>query len=204
MKIKRLPILLIASIVASFTLLPAKSQTHSQAEEQAFRARQDEGSRLHQTYGEHSPQYQQWLQREKGGIAPQQQYPAYRVNPDYSDCQGNSGYRGYKKNKNKRHSDRSWHRYNDNRSNNWNWDAHNWSEQRDYLKNHWSRHDEQRMSALQRQQLDDQMRAQWIQYKQNRWHGNPTWNQYSDPGFLDYIHTRNPSLMQTLRTQIGF
>lgn len=204
MKNKRLSIILLSAAVAFFAMLPASSQTPYQTEEQAFRARQDEGSRLHQTYGEHSPQYQQWLQREKGIAPSQQPYPAYRENPNYSGYQGDSGYRGRKKNKHKRHFDRSWNSCNDNRSNNWNWDAHNWSEQRDYLKNHWSRHDEQRMSALQRQQLDAQMRAQWMQYKNNRWQGNPTWNQYSDPGFLDYIHTRNPSLMQTLRTQIGF
>lgn len=189
MKSKALPIMLIALIAASGAILPVTAQTPAyQAEEQAFRARQNEGARLHDTHGANSQQFQQWSHQEKGTV-PQSQY--------YS----NNGYRG--NNRWNRSNNRS-SRYNANRSANWNWDAHNWNDQRSYLKSHWNRHDDRRMSAQQRQQLDNQMRAQWMQYKNNNWRGNTTWNQYNDPGFLDYIHTRNPSLMQTLRTQIGF
>lgn len=214
MKKKSFQIILLAMLVASVApLLPTTAQPSAayQAEEQAFRARQEEGSRLHRTYGENSPQYQEWLHREKGSSASQQPYPAYQGNQGYPGYQGN--YKSHKKHKKDRHckNDNNWNNSNNWHNNNnatntssWNWDAHNWKEQKDYLKCHWRRHDEHRMSAQQQQQLDAQMRAQWMQYHNNKWQGNPTWNQYSDPGFLDYIHNRNPGLLQTLRTQIGF
>ncbi len=47
-----------------------------QAEEQAFRARQDEGARLHETFGEYSAPYFNWAQRERAikGLGPSNPY----------------------------------------------------------------------------------------------------------------------------------
>lgn len=178
-------VMAVAMILASTSA--ATAQTSYQAEEQAFRARQDEGARLHQTYGESSPQYQDWLRREKG-IVPQSNIPNYQTNSGYYP--GNSGSRGRK------------NRWKHNKSNRWNWDAHNWNDQRNYLSSHWR--DNSQLSPWQQQQLDNQMRAQWLQYHQNRWQGATSWNQYNDPGFLNYLHNNNPSLMQQIRARLGF
>jgi hypothetical protein len=82
-------------------------------------------------------------------------------------------------------------RYNNNK-NDWNW-------QRTQFRSNW-----RRLSASRQRQLDAQMRAQWLAYHNNNWNGSYSWNNYSDPAFLDYLHTRNPGLLTTLRTYIGF
>lgn len=74
-----------------------------------------------------------------------------------------------------------------------------WSWQRNEFRNRWSR-----MSASRQRALDAQMRAQWLAYHRGRWNGSYGWNNYSDPGFLDYLHTNNPSLLTTLRSYLGF
>jgi hypothetical protein len=48
------------------------------------------------------------------------------------------------------------------------------------------------------------MRQQWLQYHNNNWKGNYSWDQYSDPQFLDYVHTRNPSMLMSIRNSLGF
>lgn len=88
-------------------------------------------------------------------------------------------------------------------NNNWNWDRHNWNEQRQYMRDNW-RARRARMNALQQQQLDAQLRAQWLAYRNNQYNGPYNWDMYSDPAFLDYIHTRNPSLLTTIRSVLGF
>ncbi len=88
-------------------------------------------------------------------------------------------------------------------NNKWNWNQHNWNDQRSYLRNNW-RQRNGRLSAQQQQQLDAQMRAQWLRYHNNNWNGQYTWDQYSDPQFLDYIHSNDPSLMSTIRSSFGF
>lgn len=213
------------ALLLAQTSATAQPSAAYQAEEQAFRARQNEGARLHQTYGENSPQYQEWLRREKGGAtAVPQQAPA---NPYPYGYQGYDDRRSGSHKRKKKH-----HKWSDNQkwsenqncsaNNNWNWNAHDWAEQKAYMRSHWKRNDEQ-LSAMQRQQLDNEMRAQWLQYhnrnnNNNNWNNNnnnnswnnnsawsnPNWNQYSDPGFLDYIHNRQPGLLQQLRTQLGF
>jgi hypothetical protein len=74
MKNNKSLIILVAGIaVTSFSAFsPASAQNNYytspayQAEEQAFRARQNEGAKLHETFGESSPQYASWYGREKG------------------------------------------------------------------------------------------------------------------------------------------
>lgn len=88
-------------------------------------------------------------------------------------------------------------------NNNWQWDQHNWNDQRSQLRNNWRLRND-RLSAQQQQQLDEQMRAQWLRYHNNQWNGPNNWSQYSDPNFLDYIHTNNPSLMTRIRSAVGY
>ncbi len=85
----------------------------------------------------------------------------------------------------------------------WEWDRHNWGEQREYMRSNWSAR-RARINAAQRAQLDNQLRSQWLAYHHNRWNGGYSWNQYSDPAFLDYIQTQNPSLLSSLRNALGF
>lgn len=96
--------------------------------------------------------------------------------------------------------------YNVNRvavNNKWNWNQHNWNDQRSYLRNNW-RQRNGRLSAQQQQQLDAQMRGQWLRYHNNNWNGSYNWDQYSDPNFLDYVHNNDPSLMTRIRSSFGF
>lgn len=71
-KIFSLALLALAAVLNSNTTAVAQMDYyHSpayQAEEQAFRARQNEGARLHEMYGENSPQYGQWHLQEKGRL----------------------------------------------------------------------------------------------------------------------------------------
>lgn len=85
----------------------------------------------------------------------------------------------------------------------WNWDRHNWNEQRSQLRNNW-RLNNNRLSAQQQQQLDAQMKAEWLRYHNNKWNGSYSWNQYSDPNFLDYVHNSSPSLMTRIRSAVGY
>lgn len=79
------------------------------------------------------------------------------------------------------------------------WNDRDWSGQRTLYRNNWNR-----VSHEQQQQIDAQMRAQWLAYHHNNYNGDYTWNQYSDPRFLDYVHRSNPSLLNTLRNYVGF
>ena len=78
-------------------------------------------------------------------------------------------------------------------------DDRDWNGQRTLYRNNWNR-----MSHQRQQELDAQMRAQWLAYHHNNYEGDYTWNNYNDPRFLDYLHTSNPSLLTTLRNYIGF
>ncbi|MBS1991049.1 MAG: hypothetical protein JSS83_11055 [Cyanobacteria bacterium SZAS LIN-3] len=73
----------------------------------------------------------------------------------------------------------------------------NWDQQRSYYSNNW-----QRISRSQQRALDRQMRAHWYAYHNNNWNGNTSWSTYNDPGFFDYLHTRNPSLMTRIESYI--
>ncbi|MDZ4833081.1 MAG: hypothetical protein SGJ27_04700 [Candidatus Melainabacteria bacterium] len=85
----------------------------------------------------------------------------------------------------------------------WDWNRHNWNEQRNYVHNNWAARSAQ-VSAAQRAQLDSQLRAQWLAYHNNNWNGGYEWNQYNDPQFLDYIHNRQPGLMTSIRNAFRF
>jgi hypothetical protein len=83
-----------------------------------------------------------------------------------------------------------------------NWDNRSWNDQRTQLRQDWKdRHNH--LSAVQQQQLDAQLKAQWVEYHHNSWQGQTSWDQYSDPQFLDYLHTKNPSLLTTIRNAFG-
>jgi hypothetical protein len=74
-----------------------------------------------------------------------------------------------------------------------------WNGQRTLYRNNWNR-----ISRERQQELDAQMRAQWLAYHHNNYEGNYSWNNYNNPQFLDYLHTSNPGLLNTLRNSIGF
>lgn len=82
------------------------------------------------------------------------------------------------------------------------WHTHwgnNWNDQRE-----WYRHNLRSMQIDRQRQLDAQMRAQYLMYRNNNYNGPYGWNMYSEPGFLDYLHTRSPGLLNTIRSMIGF
>jgi hypothetical protein len=91
-----------------------------------------------------------------------------------------------------------------NNSNSWKWEQHNWDDQSAHMRANWRENNADRLSSLQQQQLDDQMRAQWRSYHHNNWNGQYSWDQYNDPNFLNYLHTNSPSILTTLRTRFGF
>lgn len=74
-----------------------------------------------------------------------------------------------------------------------------WNQERDLYKRHWSK-----INTSQRARYDAQMRAQWLAYHHNHWDGSYDWSNYNDPAFLDYLHTRNPSLLTNIRSILGF
>lgn len=55
-----------------------------------------------------------------------------------------------------------------------------------------------RITPMQEQILMNQMRPEYLAYN-NQFNGVPTWSQYSDPGFVDYLHTRKPGILTTIR-----
>lgn len=73
----------------------------------------------------------------------------------------------------------------------------NWDQQRSYYSNNW-----RRISPSQQRTLDRQMRTHWNAYHNNNWNGNTTWSTYNDPGFFNYLHTNNPSLMTRIDSYI--
>jgi len=75
----------------------------------------------------------------------------------------------------------------------------NWDQDKQLYKKHWNS-----MAKTHQQEMDAEMRAQWLAYHHNQWKGNYSWNNYSDPGFLNYLHNSNPSLLTRVRSAIGF
>lgn len=56
-----------------------------------------------------------------------------------------------------------------------------------------------RITSSQEQALISQLRTEFMAYQNNQYSGNPTWTQYSDPGFVDYLNNRKPSILMTVR-----
>lgn len=79
----------------------------------------------------------------------------------------------------------------------------NWNDERSQLARNMSNlHKlsiEGRISPQQERELMNQMRPQFMQYHNNNWNGNVTWSQYSDPGFVDYLNKRQPSILTTVK-----
>lgn len=92
MTIKNTFLTLLALGAVVITGLPADAQYNYytspqyQAEEQAFRARQNEGARIHETFGENSPQYMNWHFREKGTIPYGYGYNGFMGQPYYGNA----------------------------------------------------------------------------------------------------------------------
>lgn len=80
--------------------------------------------------------------------------------------------------------------------------GNNWNDQREwYLHN---MRNLQRHEANENQRrLEAEMRAQYLLYNNNNYNGPYGWDQYSDPRFLDYLHTRRPNLLSTIRSMVG-
>jgi hypothetical protein len=69
-----------------------------------------------------------------------------------------------------------------------------WNDERSHYQNNW-----RRLNAQQQATYDAEMRQQWLAYHHGSWTGDYRWSNYSDPGFLDYLHSNRPSLL----TRIG-
>jgi len=85
------------------------------------------------------------------------------------------------------------------------WQSHwgnNWNDQRDWYRYNFNNLQRRQANARQRQ-LEAQMRAQYLQFNNNNYNGPYGWNQYSDPRFLDFLHTRQPGLLNSVRSLIG-
>lgn len=88
-----LPMLIAASAVsASSAITPADAQANYytspqyQAEEQAFRARQNQGAAIHETFGEQSPQFWSWKAQDNSmkGVQSNPYGYGYKYNPYYA------------------------------------------------------------------------------------------------------------------------
>lgn len=80
----------------------------------------------------------------------------------------------------------------------------NWTDQRTYLRSNLSRFNQlSRLNAQQQRLMDNQMRAAFLSYHNNQWNGSYGWDNYSDPQFLDYLQTSQPSLLQSVLSAIG-
>lgn len=79
-----------------------------------------------------------------------------------------------------------------------------WHDQRTYLNSNLARFNQ--LSQLNQQQqalLDSQMRAAYLSYRHNQYNGPYTWDNYSDPQFLDYLQTSKPTVLQTILSALG-
>ncbi len=75
----------------------------------------------------------------------------------------------------------------------------NWSDERRLYQSNWDR-----PNNSVRVRYDSQLRDQWQRYHHNNYNGTPTWSNYNDPQFIDYMHNNNPSLLNNLRSVLGF
>lgn len=78
------------------------------------------------------------------------------------------------------------------------YDDANWKAQRTYLRSNMGR-----VPLARQRELDAQMRAQFRAYHNNNWNGSYTWQNYSDPAFLDYLRNRNPTVLDTVFNYLG-
>lgn len=79
----------------------------------------------------------------------------------------------------------------------------NWDDQREYYTYNFRNLGSRRANARQRA-LEAQLRNQYLMYNNNNYTGPYGWNQYSNPGFIDYLHMRSPGLLSSVRSIIGF
>ncbi len=85
--------------------------------------------------------------------------------------------------------------------------SNNWNSERDQLARNMSQiHQlalQGRITPYQEQQLLAQMRTEYLSYRNNNYNGGYGWNQYSDPGFVDYLNNSRPSILTTIRNYLG-
>jgi type II secretory pathway pseudopilin PulG len=80
----------------------------------------------------------------------------------------------------------------------------NWNDQRDYIKANLRQINKiAKLNALQQQQLNAQMQAAYLAYHNNNWNGGYNWDYYSEPQFLDYLHSSQPSLLDKILGYLG-
>ncbi len=80
--------------------------------------------------------------------------------------------------------------------------GNNWNDQREWYA-HNMRNIQRRQANENQRQLEEQMRQQYLMYNNNNYNGPYGWDQYSDPRFLDYLHTSRPNLLTTIRSMVG-
>lgn len=80
----------------------------------------------------------------------------------------------------------------------------NWTDRRQYLNQNLRRFNQiAQLNALQQQQLDAQMRQAYLSYHNNSWNGPYNYDVYSEPQFLDYLQTNQPSLLDRILGYLG-
>lgn len=80
----------------------------------------------------------------------------------------------------------------------------NWNQQRTYLNSNLSSFNQlSQLNQLQQAQLDSQLRAAYLSFHNNQWNGPYGWDNYSDPRFLDYLHTNQPSILESILSALG-
>lgn len=112
----------------------------------------------------------------------------------------NNGHNGRRNNRNRYGSDRPL----------------SWDQERNAYRSNWNK-----LTPGQRSTLQANMNSQWNAYHRsdsrwnqtgaNRWNTkaagtwnqNASWNDYSDPGFLDYLHNSSPTLLTQIRSYLG-
>lgn len=124
-------------------------------------------------------------------------------NNRYNNGRGNAY--GHRKDRNRNgvsdRVERQWAKQDLRRAQNFHNYPSNWNDQRVYVANNWN-HRNNRYDRAQRAALEAQMRTQWQSYNPN-YNGQTNWNTYNNPGFLDYVHNRNPGMFTQIRSAIG-
>lgn len=85
------------------------------------------------------------------------------------------------------------------------WHSHwgnNWNNQREWYTHNFRKMQARAANERQRE-LEAQMRAEYLAYHNNSYTGPYSWDLYSEPGFLDYLHSRRPNLLGTVRSILG-
>ncbi|MBI5171810.1 MAG: hypothetical protein HY986_02925 [Candidatus Melainabacteria bacterium] len=79
-----------------------------------------------------------------------------------------------------------------------------WNRQRSYLSTNLPRYTQiSRLTQAEQNALNNQMRTAYLSYNGNDYNAPTTWTNYTDPQFLDYLRTEQPTVLQGLLSSIG-